>query len=472
MTRMVSTPAVRLLWDHRRSGPVIGVAVTVLLVLSVLGIRSVSGPVAGKPDRNIDAQVVDALAGTPTPSGGGATSSPSDSATPATSAGVVASGSPSPGSASPPVASGSTRPAAAQTSSRGGKATRAVVPAAGNALNIGVAYSDTLPGKSTGARDAALGDATALHVGWIRMDLPWRGVQPDSPSGWTWEYYDPTVRAARAKGLDVLLILDQAPAWARDPSCGDGLSCPPASNAAFAAFAGAAARHYSALGVHTFEIWNEPNMTFFWSNPNATRYGQLLSAAADAVHAADSRGKVIVGGLAAAAGGLPILDQVQFLAAICATGACDKIDGVGYHPYTYPLAASERPGWPTPWTRMSLDKPSLHSVLVAAGRPDVPFWLTEFGAPTGGPGLVSNGGPDPVGGHTDHVTEALQASLATDVVRTAAADPSIAALFWHQLQDNPTAGDTIEAHYGLRRADGSAKPAFAAFAAAALSSRR
>lgn len=414
------------------------------------GVRTLLAPPSASSSAAASSGTVPPASASATPSTSG---SPSSGATPSGTG----------GSSSSPRGTTATSSRTTPAGRAGGVAAR---PASGR-VNVGIAFTDLLPNMSPAARASDLRDVAALHAGWIRMDLAWRGVQPTAGGPFTWERYDPTVQAARAQGLNVLMILGQAPEWARDPSCADQLFCPPASNEAYAAFARAATAHYAGLGVTTFEIWNEPNMTYFWVNPDATRYGRLLLAAADAVHAANPRAKVLVGGLAAAAGGLPILDQVAFLSDICATGACDRIDGVGYHPYTYPLTASARPSWATPWTRMSLTQPSLRSVLVAAGRGEVPFWLTEFGAPTNGPGQVSNGGPDAEGQHTDHVTEALQAHLATDALATAAADSRIAAIFWHQHQDNPDAGGAIESSYGLRRADGSAKPAWAAFADAA-----
>jgi polysaccharide biosynthesis protein PslG len=332
---------------------------------------------------------------------------------------------------------------------------------------VGLAFTDVLPWMSAGARNDLLDKAVATHATWIRMDLPWRGVQPARNGPMTWELYDASVKAARDRGLHILMILGQAPEWARDSSCSGDLACPPASDSAFATFAAANARHYAGMGVHHYEIWNEPNVPGFWHGSDATRYGNLVKAAADAIHGADPQGQAILGGLAAAAGGLDIRDQVQFLTQICDTGACAKLDGVGYHPYTYPLPAGARPSWPTPWTRMSLEQHSLRSVLNSAGRSDLQFWVTEFGAPTDGPGRVSQGGAESLENPTDHVTEAVQADLAGEVLLTAAADSRVAAVFWHMLQDNPKAGGAIESSYGLLRSDGSPKPAYGAYSNAA-----
>jgi hypothetical protein len=100
-------------------------------------------------------------------------------------------------------------------------------------------------------------------------------------------------------------------------------------------------------------------------------------------------------------------------------------------------------------------------VLRAFGTPDLPVWITEVGAPTDGPGAASNGEPSTITATTTHVTEVRQAQIAVDAVRTAAADPGVSALMWYSDRDLSNDRSSNENFYGLRRADGTAKPAFA-----------
>jgi hypothetical protein len=53
--------------------------------------------------------------------------------------------------------------------------------------------------------------------------------------------------------------------------------------------------------------------------------------------------------------------------------------------------------------------------------------------------------------------------MATDSVTLAAASSIIGGLFWYSYQDLGTDPSTPENFYGLRRFDGSPKPAYAAF---------
>lgn len=71
----------------------------------------------------------------------------------------------------------------------------------------------------------------------------------------------------------------------------------------------------------------------------------------------------------------------------------------------------------------------------------------------------------------DHVDENLQAQMATQSVQAAAATAYVGALFWYSDQDLGTSTTTSENFFGLRRFDGSRKPAWNAFQAAVAALR-
>jgi hypothetical protein len=337
-------------------------------------------------------------------------------------------------------------------------------------LRVGIAYGHRLLGLSEKDLGAALDEAVAVGARWVRADLPWGDVQPGSRDAYRWSRFDRIVAAAHERGLTLLPILAYTPLWARPAGCA-GDKCAPADPAAFAAFAAAAAARYAPSGIHTWEIWNEPNSSDFWKpRPDPAAYTTLLRATGRALRHADSSAQVLLGGLAAGHSQGGSISPAQFLAAVAARGGNRLVDGVGYHPYTYPYLASDRTVWRTPWERIG----DLESVLAAHGTPGMPLWITEYGAPTGGPGPASDGRRGALDGATTHVTEARQAVIAADVVRTAAATPHVRALFWYSDRDLGTDPATRENFFGLRRADGSAKPALAALrrAVAALESGR
>ena len=124
-------------------------------------------------------------------------------------------------------------------------------------------------------------------------------------------------------------------------------------------------------------------------------------------------------------------------------GRC--FDVLAYHPYAYPFTAPELP------------VPARGSVLSAAGQMRavlrrhgggrVPLWITEVGWPTSGGYGVS---------------EAKQAQYVARMQSATFAE-GVPVLAWYAYGDVPDpTGANQEAHFGFFRADGSAKPAYAA----------
>jgi hypothetical protein len=320
-------------------------------------------------------------------------------------------------------------------------------------MKTGISYGDTLVWMSDERLDQALDDAVDLGATWIRNDLSWDDIQNDGPDTYHWQLFDRVLAAAQKRGLQVLPVLAYTPAWARVADCAEA-SCAPADPAAFARFADAAARRYAPRGLHVWEIWNEPNLGFWKPEPDPDAYAKLLQAVSPAIRAVDPTAALLMGGLAATGTSAGRISPEDFATAVLRV-AGDAVDAIAYHPYTYPHLASDHPLFGTSWDRIT----GLREVLTRAGHPRMPIWLTETGAPTGGPGAASDG----AGGlDVTHVTEARQATIARDLVTTAATTPLVDALFWYSDRDLGTDSATSENFFGLRRADGSAKPAYAA----------
>jgi hypothetical protein len=110
-------------------------------------------------------------------------------------------------------------------------------------------------------------------------------------------------------GLTVLPVVQYAPGWAaRHPG---NPSSPPSSPSPYAAFVGALVRRYGPNGtfwsthpnvrpipIRAWQIWNEPDIPYQWSDqPFAVRYVALLKAAHAAIKAADPGAQVVLAGL-------------------------------------------------------------------------------------------------------------------------------------------------------------------------------
>jgi polysaccharide biosynthesis protein PslG len=336
-----------------------------------------------------------------------------------------------------------------------------VPPLADGSLRIGMSYGDNLPGMTPTTLNQTLDDAVSLGIGWLRIDLAWDDIQPGGPTDFQWSNFDRIVAAASARSLTVLPILDYTPAWARRRGCGSD-KCAPADDKQFAAFASAAARRYSARGVHTWEIWNEPNVVAFWQPaPSPSDYALLVRTTAAAIRSVDRTATLISGGLASTATSNGDISQLDFLAAFCAQGGAQLVDAIGYHPYSYPVPPGYNAPW-NAWAKTATTQRSFKSILASWGAPAKKVWLTEYGAPTKGPGVGATSSDYKLSQSPDHVDEALQATMAADSVQLAAASSTIGGLFWYSYQDLGTATTTTENFFGLRRFNGTPKPAWTA----------
>ncbi|GAA1930795.1 cellulase family glycosylhydrolase [Nocardioides marmoribigeumensis] len=335
---------------------------------------------------------------------------------------------------------------------------------------FGVSYGERLSRMSQKRLDATLDDAQRLGIRWIRMDFSWTTIQAAGPSSYDWSGTDRVVKGARARGLRVLPILTWTPAWARDAGC-VRFSCPPHRAGRFATFAKAAVQRYKSRGVHHWEVWNEPNLSIFWPSPDPQRYATLLRVTFRGIRSVDPRAVVLLGGLSALENRPPSIGPRQFLTAVCKARGCGSMSAVSYHPYTYPYLAGQDSST-SAWSKINHTSWSLRSILNRWGYRHKRVWVTEYGAPTKGLGLGTDGTQVLPG--TDHVSEAYQAIVATDVVTQAVRNADVTALFWYTDRD---LADTSlrESSFGLRRLDGSRKPAWLAWrtavAAAPVASR-
>ncbi len=342
-------------------------------------------------------------------------------------------------------------------------ATPAATPATrppGDDLRLGIAYGDVLPFLDGSRLGAELNDVSYIGGSWIRADLAWDDVEPVR-GPYSWSSFDRVVAAARARHLSVLALLAYTPSFARPPGCHSD-KCGPADPAAFAAFAAAAVRRYAPLGVHDWEIWNEPNSDGFWQPaPDPAHYARLVRLTAAAIHTAQPTATVVLGSMAAGkltGIGVP---AITFLRELCADGVNRVVNAIGWHPYSYP-ALPNATNVHNPWNLISADHPSFESVLAQAGTPHLPVWITEYGAPTGGPGPPAASPRHPPGVFRAWVTAAFQARLARVAIATAEANPDIGALLWFTEADTAGPADERIHFFGLRTAHGAPKPALLA----------
>jgi hypothetical protein len=245
----------------------------------------------------------------------------------------------------------------------------------------------------------------------VRLWLDWRATAPTKPSNpgdpndsaYAWSAVDRDVASARARGLRVLFTFYEAPKWAERGATGRQGSNDP-DPVQFGLFARAAALRYQGQ-VFDWEIWNEPNLDYFfwpqWDSAGGSLapslYRALVNSAASAIHGVNPGNRVVAGATAPfghegrSHAPLDFMRKVLCLSPrnqpTCS--ARTELDAWSTHPYT--------DGGPTT-AAYSGDNVSLgglsnmRRVLRAAERAGnivssrpAAFWVTEFSWDTKGP---------------------------------------------------------------------------------------
>jgi hypothetical protein len=300
--------------------------------------------------------------------------------------------------------------------------------------------------------------AADLGVGWTRLFLHWKDAEP-ADGAFNAAYLDAFAREVagyRARGVKVLVVATTSPQWASGSASGIG---PPIDPARYAAFVDQAMTRVP--GVNAWEVWNEADENLFWENgPQPAAYAALLRATYPVIKARDPAAIVVSTGMVA--------NDSVFLQQLYDNGAQGSFDAVAVHTDTACLIAP-----PTFYYR-ELDGRigryaftgyrEVHHVMAEHGDGAKPIWMTEIGWNTSTTAANSCRDGGLAGTKPAGVTQAQQARYLTDAYECLEADPFVTVTMWYSLQDAPGSLH-YDAHLGLLRTDGSAKPAYAALKA-------
>jgi polysaccharide biosynthesis protein PslG len=325
---------------------------------------------------------------------------------------------------------------------RGASVSGSVAGAVGNSGVVNAAVGSQQPSiawEAPAQMNADLDAMVAAGMTWVRADFYWGSIELRRGQ-FSWSATDTFVRAAQARGLRVLAMPDYTPSWARS---GPSDKYPPTNPSDYAAFVGALTQRYAPMGVHTWEIWNEPNNAMFWApRADPVAYTRMLQLANAAIKHADPSATVVNGGLSPAADNGHDVAPLTFLTSIYAHGGRGSFDAVGYHPYSYPYA----PMYPATWNTF-YETPAVHALMAHYGDGAKHIWGTEIGFATGtGSKAVSA------------ATQATDISAAIDQWTSWSFHGPI---IFYTIRDLGTDRSDVNENMGMLDHSGSPKPVFA-----------
>jgi hypothetical protein len=323
-------------------------------------------------------------------------------------------------------------------------------------------------------RVSELDRASAAGATVVRTLVTWANVAPERPRRAT-DPFDPAyklddvdelVRAAQARGQEVLITVWGTPKWANG---GKGPAFLPKKWGDFQNFARALASRYSGRYpgypfVRFWGIWNESNLGGFLSPQFNAKgkivgpalYAKLAAAGYAGIKAGNSKALVAIGetsshGLDKKRAG--VTDSVRpgtFARLVAAANKRLKFDAWAHHPYPYPvrMKATQRVLWPNvALTSLARFETSLDQWF---GRKQIPVWVTEYGHETR-PGEPSG------------VTEGQQARYLSQAIALLRNDSRVPLFVWFVFRDS----DGSLWQSGLTRESGAAKPAYGRYRAGA-----
>lgn len=233
--------------------------------------------------------------------------------------------------------------------------------------------------------------AAAVGAETMRFTVDWHFVEPsqDSWDEGEWARYEAAYDALVGQGIRPFITVSTAPAWARDLGAPTlcvgvrGCEYPPRPEMypEWREFVREVARRFPRAAA--IEIWNEPNLTYFWKpGPEPERYAELVDQAYEPIKS-ENPGIQVVGGALAGAEvserddlGLDVKLSVRdFLERAYPAGLAGNMDGLSVHQASQAI----RYGAGSQLAKV------LHPARRARKLYDTrrtPIWISEFGLST------------------------------------------------------------------------------------------
>ncbi|MHB1468218.1 MAG: hypothetical protein ACYCU0_04845 [Solirubrobacteraceae bacterium] len=297
------------------------------------------------------------------------------------------------------------------------------------------------------------------RLDWAQI-APRRPGHPRNPDDRAYQWPAEVTRAvaeAKRYHMQVALQIIGAPTWANG---GRPWNWAPKNPRDYANFAIAAARRFPS--VHLWMIWGEPSRTHNFEPETPAKpfakldarqkvaphiYARLLEAAYGALKSV-SRSNLVIGGMTYTTGDISTQQWIENLR--LPSGRRPRLDMYGDDPFSFRAPSLANP--PSPDQQIDFSDQGRLSKLVdrylgRPGNPDPKLFISEWTVPT------------KVDLEFDFYVEPLvQAQWIADGLRVASELPSVYAVGWIHLYDEPP-----ESYGGLIEADGTKKPGYFAW---------
>jgi hypothetical protein len=290
----------------------------------------------------------------------------------------------------------------------------------------------------------------AAGVRIARAYFSWAATEA-KPGRFDFRFYDEYVEQLARYRIRVLpMLYGTPPFYSSAPRSRYPERVQPRRNREFARFARLLALRYGpggsfwhahrdvrSLPIRSWQVWNEPSISFFWApQPDARQYVRMLAAVSNAIKRVDRRAEIVAAGLSDSQFGIP---AARYLEGVYRAGGARWFDTVALHVYARSVGGSVRA------------VETARRLMNRHGDRRAKIWVTEFGWATGGPR------------HRFRVSPRVQAAKIRATLK----------ILWHRRlrlrlrgaiyvmwRDPPRyRSDYWGLHLGLYRRDGEPKPA-------------
>jgi Glycosyl hydrolases family 39 len=194
--------------------------------------------------------------------------------------------------------------------------------------------------------------------------VTWTDLEP-AKGQWKFDVLDKVLELAREHDTQVQLTFGFTPAWASTRPTEASLYRPggaaePRSLDDWTSFVRTVAIRYQGR-IHTYEIWNEPNVPRYWSG-SPEQMVELARLAHDAIKGIDPSAIIVAPSPVGEAG-------LVWLSSFLNAGGAHYVDVIGFHFYVFPAP---------PEAMVALIN-SVKAIMRGYGISDKPLWDTEAG---------------------------------------------------------------------------------------------